>query len=40
MMPTAGVEGSLSQTTENLVHIPVGDVELEGILDVPDESRS
>jgi pimeloyl-ACP methyl ester carboxylesterase len=26
----------MSQTTENLVHIPVDDVELEGILDVPD----
>jgi hypothetical protein len=35
-MPTAGVEGSMSQTTENLVHIPVDDVELEGMLDVPD----
>jgi pimeloyl-ACP methyl ester carboxylesterase len=36
MMPTAGVEGSMSQTTENLVHIPVDDVGLEGILEVPD----
>lgn len=35
-MPTAGVEGSMSQTTENLVHIPVDDVEPEGILEVPD----
>ena len=26
----------MSQATENLVHIPVDDVELEGILDVPD----
>jgi pimeloyl-ACP methyl ester carboxylesterase len=36
MMPTASAEGSMSQTTENLVHIPVDDVELEGILEVPD----
>jgi pimeloyl-ACP methyl ester carboxylesterase len=38
-MPTASVEGSMSQTTENLVHIPVDDVELEGILEVPDGAR-
>jgi len=36
MITTAGVEVSMSQATENLVHIPVDDVELEGILDVPD----
>jgi len=29
----------MSQPTENLVHIPVEDVELEGILDVPDGAR-
>jgi pimeloyl-ACP methyl ester carboxylesterase len=39
MMPAAGVEVSMSQTTEDLVHIPVNDVELEGIVDVPDEAR-
>jgi len=36
MMPTAGVGGSMSRSTESLVHIPVDDVELEGILEVPD----
>jgi pimeloyl-ACP methyl ester carboxylesterase len=36
MMPTGAVEGSMSQTDENLVHIPVDDVELEGILEIPD----
>src|SRR6056297_1414229 len=36
MMPTASVEVGMSRTTENLVHIPVDDVELEGILEVPD----
>ena len=35
-MPTASVEVGMSRTTENLVHIPVDDVELEGILEVPD----
>jgi hypothetical protein len=32
----AGVEGSTSQTTENILRIPVDDVELEGTLDAPD----
>jgi dienelactone hydrolase len=36
MMPTAGVGSGMSQTPEPLVHIPVDDVELEGMLDVPD----
>jgi len=36
MITTKGFEVSMSQATENLVHIPVDDVELEGILDVPD----
>ena len=36
MMPTAGVGGTMSQSTENLVHIPAKDVELEGDLNVPD----
>ncbi len=39
MMPTVDLGVSMSRTTENLVHIPVGDVELEGILDVPEEAR-
>ena len=32
----AGVGFTMSQPTENLVHIPADDVELEGILDIPD----
>lgn len=36
VIPTTIVGFDMSQTTENLAHIPVDDVELEGILDVPD----
>jgi len=35
-MTTAGVKQRMDQPTENLVDIPVDDVELEGLLDVPD----
>lgn len=38
MMTTAGVSDSMSHSTENPVHIPVDDVELEGILEVPDRA--
>ena len=38
MMTTAVVGGSMSHSPENLVHIPVRDVELEGSLNVPDEA--
>jgi pimeloyl-ACP methyl ester carboxylesterase len=36
IIPTADVGLTMSQPTENLVHIPVEDVELEGMLDIPD----
>jgi len=38
-MHVADVRVSMSHPTENLVHIPVDDVELEGTLDVPDGAR-
>ena len=40
MMTTAGVSDSMSHSTENPVHIPVDDEELEGILEVPDGAGS
>jgi len=39
IIPTAVVGFDMSNATESLVHIPVDDVELEGMLDVPDGAR-
>lgn len=38
MIPTPGVKGGMSRPTENLVDIPVDNVELEGMLDVPNDA--
>jgi len=36
IITTAGLEPSMSEMTENIVNIPVNDIELEGILAIPD----
>jgi alpha-beta hydrolase superfamily lysophospholipase len=38
MMNAAGVEYSMSRGSDNLVHVPVDGVELEGVLEVPERA--